>query len=159
MSTFRKKEYSAPVTGSTTGNKLKTHVIVSVTPIIWFVSFGFYSKDDIMDREPGHLPVCVQDAVSSLIWVKVIAVGTSAAGKTCIIKHFCEDKVIKPLIFWLLVETNSLKDSFILCFSLFLTDSVTLHLSKCVVVLDSFYGWNVRPFNSSYFAENKIVHY
>ncbi|XP_033629465.1 dnaJ homolog subfamily C member 27-like [Asterias rubens] len=45
-----------------------------------------------MDREPGHLPVCVQDAVSSLIWVKVIAVGTSAAGKTCIIKHFCEDK-------------------------------------------------------------------
>ncbi|XP_022109663.1 dnaJ homolog subfamily C member 27-B-like [Acanthaster planci] len=45
-----------------------------------------------MDRETGHLPISVQDVISSLVWVKVIALGTAAAGKTCIIKHFCEDK-------------------------------------------------------------------
>ncbi|XP_038073917.1 dnaJ homolog subfamily C member 27-like [Patiria miniata] len=46
----------------------------------------------MMDRESGHLPISVEGVVSSLIWVKIIALGTAAAGKTCLIKHFCEDK-------------------------------------------------------------------
>ncbi|XP_033095374.1 dnaJ homolog subfamily C member 27-like [Anneissia japonica] len=31
-------------------------------------------------------------AVSSLRWIKVIVVGNTGVGKTCLIKHFCEDK-------------------------------------------------------------------
>lgn len=46
-----------------------------------------------MDREPGHLPFDVKDKVSSLIWIKAVAAGNAGVGKTCIIKHFCEDKV------------------------------------------------------------------
>lgn len=45
-----------------------------------------------MDREPGHLPFDVKDKVSSLIWIKAVAAGNAGVGKTCIIKHFCEDK-------------------------------------------------------------------
>ncbi|XP_072047307.1 dnaJ homolog subfamily C member 27-B-like [Amphiura filiformis] len=47
-----------------------------------------------MDREPGHLPVCIQDTLSNLIWMKVVAIGNTGAGKTCIIKNFCEDKFV-----------------------------------------------------------------
>ncbi|XP_072181049.1 dnaJ homolog subfamily C member 27-like [Diadema setosum] len=45
-----------------------------------------------MDRSAGHLPISVKDRVSSLMWIKVVAAGNAGVGKTCIIKHFCEDK-------------------------------------------------------------------
>ncbi|KAK3083180.1 hypothetical protein FSP39_015877 [Pinctada imbricata] len=45
-----------------------------------------------MDRKPGHLTKNPQDAVNSLVWIKVIGIGNSNVGKTCLIKHFCESK-------------------------------------------------------------------
>ncbi|XP_077997742.1 dnaJ homolog subfamily C member 27-like [Glandiceps talaboti] len=45
-----------------------------------------------MDREPGHLPKDVKRAVDSLVWVKVVGIGSIGVGKTCLIKHFCESK-------------------------------------------------------------------
>ena len=45
-----------------------------------------------MDREPGHLPRDISQAISSLTWVKVVGVGNTGVGKTCLIKHFCESK-------------------------------------------------------------------
>ncbi|KAL8579374.1 hypothetical protein ACOMHN_026739 [Nucella lapillus] len=45
-----------------------------------------------MDRTPGHLSKNYQDAVSSLVWAKVVGVGSAGTGKTCLIKHFCESK-------------------------------------------------------------------
>ncbi|XP_070570867.1 dnaJ homolog subfamily C member 27-like isoform X2 [Ptychodera flava] len=45
-----------------------------------------------MDREPGHLPRDVKKVVDSLVWVKIVALGSVGVGKTCLIKHFCESK-------------------------------------------------------------------
>ncbi|KAK7474986.1 hypothetical protein BaRGS_00033797 [Batillaria attramentaria] len=45
-----------------------------------------------MDRTPGHLTRNYQDAVSSLVWTKLVGIGNAGAGKTCLIKHFCESK-------------------------------------------------------------------
>ncbi|KAJ8019870.1 DnaJ-like subfamily C member 27 [Holothuria leucospilota] len=45
-----------------------------------------------MDREVGHLPFSVKDEIASLKWVKIVTVGNPGVGKTCIIKHFCEDR-------------------------------------------------------------------
>ncbi|XP_064598505.1 dnaJ homolog subfamily C member 27-like [Liolophura sinensis] len=45
-----------------------------------------------MDREPGHLTKNPHDAVDALVWAKLVGVGNSNTGKTCIIKHFCESK-------------------------------------------------------------------
>ncbi|XP_046555484.1 ras-related protein Rab-13-like [Haliotis rubra] len=45
-----------------------------------------------MERKPGHLPVDVRLAVDSLVWVKIVGIGSTAVGKTCLIKHFCESK-------------------------------------------------------------------
>ncbi|PIK46785.1 putative dnaJ-like subfamily C member 27 [Apostichopus japonicus] len=47
-----------------------------------------------MEREVGHLPFSISDEISSLHWVKIVTVGNTGVGKTCIIKHFCEDKRI-----------------------------------------------------------------
>ncbi|XP_076460222.1 ras-related protein Rab-13-like isoform X2 [Babylonia areolata] len=55
-----------------------------------FLSITFtYHK---MDRTPGHLSKNYQEAVSSLVWAKVVGVGSAGTGKTCLIKHFCESK-------------------------------------------------------------------
>lgn len=45
-----------------------------------------------MDRQIGHLTKNPQDAVDSLVWVKVVGIGNTGTGKTCLIKHFCESK-------------------------------------------------------------------
>ncbi|KAL5006111.1 hypothetical protein ScPMuIL_017269 [Solemya velum] len=45
-----------------------------------------------MDRSPGHLTQNVQEAVDSLVWIKVVGIGNASVGKTCLIKHFCESK-------------------------------------------------------------------
>ncbi|XP_011417163.1 dnaJ homolog subfamily C member 27-A-like [Crassostrea angulata] len=45
-----------------------------------------------MDRKPGHLTKNAQDAVNSLVWIKVVGIGNGCVGKTCLIKHFCESK-------------------------------------------------------------------
>ncbi|KAL3855006.1 hypothetical protein ACJMK2_014238 [Sinanodonta woodiana] len=45
-----------------------------------------------MNRERGHLTKNPQEAVDALLWIKVVGIGNSGAGKTCLIKHFCESK-------------------------------------------------------------------
>lgn len=45
-----------------------------------------------MDRTPGHLTKHYQDAVSLLVWTKLVGIGNAGVGKTCLIKHFCESK-------------------------------------------------------------------
>ncbi|XP_071822915.1 dnaJ homolog subfamily C member 27-like isoform X2 [Apostichopus japonicus] len=57
----------------------------------------YFSKESYlgrmkMEREVGHLPFSISDEISSLHWVKIVTVGNTGVGKTCIIKHFCEDK-------------------------------------------------------------------
>ncbi|XP_050419144.1 dnaJ homolog subfamily C member 27 [Patella vulgata] len=47
-----------------------------------------------MDRKPGHLTKDVTNAVSSLIWVKMVGVGNAGVGKTSLVKHFCESKFV-----------------------------------------------------------------
>lgn len=44
-----------------------------------------------MNRNRGHLSRAV-DVRSSLVWVKVVVVGNCGAGKTSLIKRFCENK-------------------------------------------------------------------
>ncbi|XP_074662642.1 dnaJ homolog subfamily C member 27-like [Tubulanus polymorphus] len=46
----------------------------------------------MMDRKPGHLPRNVQTVSQSLMWIKLVGIGNSCCGKTCLIKHFCESK-------------------------------------------------------------------
>ncbi|XP_005099164.1 dnaJ homolog subfamily C member 27 [Aplysia californica] len=45
-----------------------------------------------MDRLPGTLSVPYEDAVSNLVWIKLVGIGNANVGKTCLIKHFCESK-------------------------------------------------------------------
>ncbi|XP_064646487.1 dnaJ homolog subfamily C member 27-like [Lineus longissimus] len=45
-----------------------------------------------MDRKPGTLAKNPKNAASSLVWIKIVGIGNSGVGKTCLIKHFCESK-------------------------------------------------------------------
>lgn len=45
-----------------------------------------------MNRTPGHLTKKIDNAASSLVWIKIVGIGNASVGKTCLIKHFCESK-------------------------------------------------------------------
>ncbi|XP_025094464.1 ras-related protein Rab-30-like isoform X2 [Pomacea canaliculata] len=45
-----------------------------------------------MNRTPGHLTKNYHEAVSTLVWIKIVGIGNAGTGKTCLIKHFCESK-------------------------------------------------------------------
>ncbi|XP_071100714.1 ras-related protein Rab-13-like [Haliotis cracherodii] len=65
-----------------------------------------------MDRKPGHLPKDVRQAVDSLVWVKIVGIGSTAVGKTCLIKHFCESKEGKTRAREAAIATESQDDQF-----------------------------------------------
>ena len=45
-----------------------------------------------MERVRGHLPFNPHEGIGALVWVKVVGVGDSGVGKTCLVKRFCEEK-------------------------------------------------------------------
>lgn len=55
----------------------------------------FYLPYINMDRTPGHLRKDYLQAVSSIVWSKLVGIGNPGSGKTCIIKHFCESRGVE----------------------------------------------------------------
>lgn len=45
-----------------------------------------------MNRVRGHLPYDPANSIADLTWVKIVGVGDSGSGKTCLVKRFCEEK-------------------------------------------------------------------
>jgi len=45
-----------------------------------------------LNRVKGHLPFDPMNSIADLTWVKIVGVGDSGVGKTCLVKRFCEEK-------------------------------------------------------------------
>ncbi|CAK8687827.1 unnamed protein product [Clavelina lepadiformis] len=50
------------------------------------------NSENCLKWNPKELESKVRKVVDGIVWIKVVALGNTGTGKTCLIKHFCESK-------------------------------------------------------------------